>query len=1785
VALNLILVLFISLGLWNIPFVSAETLDHTVGNLDITELTDYGRFGTRPLEWNGVKQTAGWGKSDSYTGLVFDQSLYDHSGGDYGIADWWDSMEIPIFPDFNRTKSDSVIEFDEDTLSLQKSTCSFTQVDAYAEIGVSYDARFHQTVWTLAGKDWAILEWRVENLRTSALTSVNLGLEIFSSAQSGQNWFGPGGDNADDLDFWDAASGTYYVQDDSLVSIGYASADSGNQFDHYYGDTVNFFDVDKDAYNALTAADQLAKDSGFTLGTDPIYSLVSWNNRVISAGSSEVFAIVIACGSDSSSMLTAVSEARDFWESTRLRITEIQDSPNVEERIEIHNSGDLAVDLSGYYLTPDDGLTRWSLDSLGSIPSQSYEVYSTNPGQDNLGDEGGEISLYDAQDFILDRVGYGTSGKATDPLSGESTARYHDGNRYNQHFTREDVPTFGSPNTVLDKETGQKVVLNEVLFNPITRDAFIELKYIGFGAPVPLLGWKIVVDEEYIIGAITLDLQYRYFVIDDTQTPSLFASLTATGDNVYLYNTTGSLVDMVGWSSASLPDYSLARVPEGYGTYDGYDDTSSERAGWQFLSEPTMALVNIVEDDQDSADLGDTITFHLNISNAGNSPDVVDVNYTSLVDGLPGWWTVSLLFDGSFLPLTDTDGDGIVDVGILAPQTYITIIVEVTVPGALPIGGFCEIKVEVFSSNNPFAYDHSTLTAGSYPHIEAQKSADPTVLYLEGGSAFGFSPDSTILTINLTGKGWIPGTQISQDVMFCMDRSSSMQSSDPSRERVAGAQYYTDLLDLPARAGVVEFNETARMLQELTDDYGAVKGQLGAIGADGFTDMSLGLMISIDELIENGNYFHNRVIILLTDGQNNYAWQDDATIDQANRARDNGIIIFTIGLGDLADEPLLQQIAAITGGNYYFSPTPDNLRDIFGYIAEELIVIAGHDPDPSDSLPMLTDVLPPYISYVPGTFVDPETGDPRDPTRITIDGFGNTHLEWNISQIAIGQTWQVSFEISSDTVGLLESNVFGISSVNYTRFIDANTTISTNDTLPRVWLNILPLPPLPPTLYCNLTANKEEVWLNWTQPPTPTDHYLIYRSEDKQTFDFSLPWKDTSLDVNPTTGILDPLNRNWVDLDAALFSAPSQYYYIVRSVEASGNISTTSNTVGKWTKLFDIGMSSFSLPLQPFEQKEVDWYCDEIPNVEYIKWADPTTQTWVMHLKSDPLGVNDATVLLSEGYEIRVTSQTYYTFTGRPGTSIRYDEDYLPAPSGFSVSLGPIADIPQSSQFGADWYGTTDIAAGDFNNDGKIDVIESNMNFFNALYLGDGLGNFGMPYTFGGMMDMAMCIAAGDVNNDTFLDAVVGYAFLRGYVYLGNGDGTFGASFPFGNDTDIAVGLALGDVNNDDKLDIVRGNNGGMNEVFLGDGDGSFDTTSFTFGTGSDQSWGIALGDVDGNSDLDIICGNYGGQNAVYLGDGTGGFATSIDFGPASGATSSVAAADVNNDYDIDIVIGNIGEQNEVYIGDGDGTFDTTSYSFGEPDDYTYKVVVGDLDEDLNLDIVLGNEHDGTDARNFVYLGDGSGDYTVSYEYGPGDDPTRGVALGDINSDDRLDIIAGNLNQQNYGFYWIEKYTVDLIWNSVSDPQFDRYLIYRSDSRYGLNLLSLGEISSTQNTFFSDMVDIRDGANFYYMVAAVSATDIIAYNTTYSIGVWLSDYDEGYGSFALPLEPVVGQSADWYCNDINNSVGINYHIYNEQRWSWHATRMPAGAYDPVLEMAAGYQLSTSDETRYVFIGI
>jgi hypothetical protein len=342
-------------------------------------------------------------------------------------------------------------------------------------------------------------------------------------------------------------------------------------------------------------------------------------------------------------------------------------------------------------------------------------------------------------------------------------------------------------------------------------------------------------------------------------------------------------------------------------------------------------------------------------------------------------------------------------------------------------------------------------------------------------------------------------------------------------------------------------------------------------------------------------------------------------------------------------------------------------------------------------------------------------------------------------------------------------------------------------------------------------------------------------------------------------------------------------------------------------------------------------------------------------------------------------------------------------------SIGPALDYT---------YG---IAVGDFNGDGALDVIVGNLGEQNAVYLNDGTGSF--PYTsmytqtVGTGTDDTMNVAVGDLDGDGALDIVVGNYQSQNAVYLNDGTGSFPYTSTFtrtfGPGDDDARSLAVGDMDGDGHLDIVVGDYGAPNLVYLNNGSGSFPYTSAytrAFGTGSDYTYSVAVGDMDGDGALDIVAGNSTGQSLVYLNDGDGDFVTSRPFGTASDDTFSVAVGDLNGDGALDIIQGNSGspdpQNNMVYLNDGNGNFDWAgaALSFGAETDGV-AVTAGDINGDGPLDIVVGAGH----KQNVVYLNNGSGDLSDVLPFGPDNfnDPTWAVAVGDVDADQDLDVVLG----------------------------------------------------------------------------------------------------------------------------------------------------------------------------------
>lgn len=308
---------------------------------------------------------------------------------------------------------------------------------------------------------------------------------------------------------------------------------------------------------------------------------------------------------------------------------------------------------------------------------------------------------------------------------------------------------------------------------------------------------------------------------------------------------------------------------------------------------------------------------------------------------------------------------------------------------------------------------------------------------------------------------------------------------------------------------------------------------------------------------------------------------------------------------------------------------------------------------------------------------------------------------------------------------------------------------------------------------------------------------------------------------------------------------------------------------------------------------------------------------------------------------------------------------------------------------------TLDVAVGDFNEDGNLDVVtisQENTNAF-ALLLGDGTGNLAAPIFFNAG-NTPQGIVVGDMNKDGNLDILV---TNRGtpedvYIYLGNGSGNFSAPtiITIANVWDITVA----DFNNDTNPDFAVYVSNTV-QVWFGNGTGTTYTLGPTITSFGISANPITSADLDGDGDIDILA-----SSGYTLNDGSG------NFSPRTVLTqtgSVYRVADINNDSHPDI-IANDHNQNtpnmRVLVGNGSGTF--TLLAKFEIRGYANGIEVADVNNDSNLDVMSIGAWGGVPVAD-VLLGDGTGYFTnAPVKYPTITDP-RDIVKGDFNEDGEID--------------------------------------------------------------------------------------------------------------------------------------------------------------------------------------
>ena len=136
------------------------------------------------------------------------------------------------------------------------------------------------------------------------------------------------------------------------------------------------------------------------------------------------------------------------------------------------------------------------------------------------------------------------------------------------------------------------------------------------------------------------------------------------------------------------------------------------------------------------------------------------------------------------------------------------------------------------------------------------------------------------------------------------------------------------------RMGLIFFGSSAYIQAPFTPDLGTVNQLLDEADVGMAGQMThIGKAIAKSVELFDKDTIETKVMLLLTDGVD--AGTEILPLDAANLAKEDSILIYTIGIGDPAgvgvdlDEETLQEIAEMTGGQYFQAKDEVRLQEIY----------------------------------------------------------------------------------------------------------------------------------------------------------------------------------------------------------------------------------------------------------------------------------------------------------------------------------------------------------------------------------------------------------------------------------------------------------------------------------------------------------------------------------------------------------------------------------------------------------------------------------------------------------------------------------------------------------------------------------------------------------------------------------------------------------------------------------------------------------------------------------------
>jgi Mg-chelatase subunit ChlD len=200
----------------------------------------------------------------------------------------------------------------------------------------------------------------------------------------------------------------------------------------------------------------------------------------------------------------------------------------------------------------------------------------------------------------------------------------------------------------------------------------------------------------------------------------------------------------------------------------------------------------------------------------------------------------------------------------------------------------------------------------------------------------------------------------SSSVVLLLDRSGSMASlksnpPEPLASAKAAAVSFVEQLKTKDQIGVISFanNSTDPIDFNLASDFGSAKTAIESINIEAsstqYTNIFEALRSGWQELVSaRSKEGLSKIIVLLTDGvatspknpqgkteAEDIKYAEDLALKEASDIKADGVIIYTIGLGDKINGAFLESVAS-KKDNYFYATSYENLKTIYKEISSDI---------------------------------------------------------------------------------------------------------------------------------------------------------------------------------------------------------------------------------------------------------------------------------------------------------------------------------------------------------------------------------------------------------------------------------------------------------------------------------------------------------------------------------------------------------------------------------------------------------------------------------------------------------------------------------------------------------------------------------------------------------------------------------------------------------------------------------------------------------------------------------